>query len=313
MAYVKAVDGVTLDVIRGETLGLVGESGSGKTTVGRVIMRLTPPTKGQIFFDGTDITRLKGGHLKRYRRRMQMVFQDPYASLDPRQTVSSTLTETMRINHVVRGKEEARRAAETLVATVGLNPDHLARFPHEFSGGQRQRIAVARALAVNPEFVLLDEPTSSLDVSVQAQILNLLKKLQTEFNLTYMFISHNLSVIKHMSERVGVMYLGRIVEIASADQLFSNPKHPYTFALLSAIPDPNPSRRNENRAIIQGDVPSPINIPSGCRFRGRCPYATQKCADEFPPLVEIEPQHWIECHYDIDFGKARLQQEKIVA
>lgn len=312
VAHVKAVDGVSLDVIRGETLGLVGESGSGKTTVGRVIMRLTPATKGQIFFDGADITRLKGGHLKRYRRRMQMVFQDPYASLDPRQTVSSALTETMRINQVVRSREEAKRAAETLIATVGLNPDHLARFPHEFSGGQRQRIAVARALAVNPQFLLLDEPTSSLDVSVQAQILNLLKKLQTEFNLTYMFISHNLSVIKHMSERVAVMYLGRIVEIASADRLFSNPKHPYTFALLSAIPDPNPSRRNENRTIIQGDVPSPINIPSGCRFRGRCPYATQKCTDEFPPLVEIEPRHWIECHYDIDFGKARLHQEKIV-
>src|SRR5487761_178312 len=306
VAYVKAVDGVSFGVRKGETLGLVGESGSGKTTIGRVILRLTDATKGEIIYDGQKITNAKGKNLRPFRRRMQMVFQDPYASLDPRQQVKSILTEPMRIHHVVRSRKEADEAAIKLVSTVGLNPDHLLRFPHEFSGGQRQRIAVARALAVNPEFLLLDEPTSSLDVSVQAQILNLLKKLQTEFNLTYMFISHNLSVIKHMSERVAVMYLGRIVEIASADRLFSNPKHPYTFALLSAIPDPNPSRRNENRTIIQGDVPSPINIPSGCRFRGRCPYATQKCTDEFPPLVEIEPRHWIECHYDIDFGKARL-------
>jgi oligopeptide/dipeptide ABC transporter ATP-binding protein len=303
VANVRAVDGVTLAVTRGETLGLVGESGSGKTTVARVIMRLTSATRGRVFLDGTDITEAKGQSLRHYRRKMQMVFQDPYASLDPRQTVGSALTETMRINHVASNKEKANEVAASLVEIVGLNPDHLARFPHEFSGGQRQRIAVARALAVNPEFVLLDEPTSSLDVSVQAQILNLFKKLQNELELTYMFISHNLSVIKHMSDRVAVMYLGRIVEVASADTLFANPKHPYTLALLSAIPDPDPSRRNESRIIIQGDVPSPINIPSGCRFRGRCPYATQKCADDFPPLVEVEPMHWIECHYDLDFGR----------
>jgi oligopeptide transport system ATP-binding protein len=309
VANVKAVDGVNLSVKRGETLGLVGESGSGKTTVGRCILRLTDITKGQIIFNGTDITRLKGGKLKKYRRQMQMVFQDPYASLDPRQTVRSMLTEPMAIHHIVRGRDEANAAAAKLIETVGLNPDHLARFPHEFSGGQRQRIAVARALAVNPEFVLLDEPTSSLDVSVQAQILNLLKKLQVEFNLTYLFISHNLSVIRHMCERIAVMYLGRIVEVASAAQLFGNPKHPYTFALLSAIPNPDPEMRGENRMILQGDVPSPINIPSGCRFRARCSYSTSKCAEVFPPLVEIEPNHWIECHYNIDFKSAQIQDK----
>jgi len=307
---VRAVDGVTLSVIRGETFGLVGESGSGKTTVARVIMKLTPATKGQVFFDGVDITREKGQSLRHHRRKMQMVFQDPYASLDPRQSVGSALTETMRINRVVETRREANRVAARLIEIVGLNPDHLARYPHEFSGGQRQRIAVARALAVNPEFVLLDEPTSSLDVSVQAQILNLLKQLQSELELTYMFISHNLSVIKHMSDRVAVMYLGRIVEVASTERLFAHPKHPYTLALLSAIPDPDPSTRDANRAVIQGDVPSPINIPPGCRFRGRCPYATQKCADEFPPYVEVEPSHWIECHYDLDLDPGELERGK---
>ena len=307
---VRAVDGVTLSVTRGETFGLVGESGSGKTTVARVIMKLTPATKGQVFFDGVDITREKGQSLRHHRRKMQMVFQDPYASLDPRQSVGSALTETMRINHVVETGSEANRSAARLIEMVGLNPDHLARYPHEFSGGQRQRIAIARALAVSPEFVLLDEPTSSLDVSVQAQILNLLKELQSELGLTYMFISHNLSVIKHMSDRVAVMYLGRIVEVASTERLFAHPKHPYTLALLSAIPDPDPSTRNANKVVIQGDVPSPIDIPAGCRFRGRCPYATQKCADEFPPYVEIESSHWVECHYDLNLDPGRLAQEK---
>ena len=308
---VRAVDGVSLSVPRGETFGLVGESGSGKTTVARVIMKLTPATKGQLFFEGTDITKEKGQDLRNHWRLMQMVFQDPYASLDPRQSVGSALTETMRINHVVKNGKEANQRAATLIEIVGLNPDHLARYPHEFSGGQRQRIAVARALAVSPEFVLLDEPTSSLDVSVQAQILNLFKKLQSELDLTYMFISHNLSVIKHMSDRVAVMYLGRIMEVASAERLFTHPKHPYTLALLSAIPDPDPSKRNANKTIIQGDVPSPVNIPSGCRFRGRCPYATQKCTDDFPPFVEIEPSHWIECHYDLDLGSGRPAQGEI--
>ncbi len=281
-------------------MGLVGESGSGKTTIGRAIMKLTDVTKGQILYDGQDITKLKGRSLRPFRRKMQMVFQDPYASLDPRQSIRSTLSEPMKIHHVTSGRQEINAAVSRLIETVGLSEDHLSRFPHEFSGGQRQRIAVARALAVNPEFMLLDEPTSSLDVSVQAQILNLLKKLQNEYNLTYLFISHNLSVIRHMCDRVAVMYLGRVVEIGDMRTIYENPKHPYTFALLSSVPNPDPLKRKTG-LIIEGDVPSPIDIPKGCRFRTRCPYATSKCTEEFPPLVEIEPGHWVECHYDVDF------------
>lgn len=299
VANVKAVDGVSFGVKKGETMGLVGESGSGKTTLGRTIMRLINASKGELLFDGQDITKIKGRALKPFRRRIQMVFQDPYASLDPRQTIRSTLTEPMRI-HKIGTREQANEVAEKLIETVGLNPDHLSRFPHEFSGGQRQRIAIARALAVNPEFVLLDEPTSSLDVSVQAQILNLLKNLQSQYNLTYLFISHNLSVIRHMCDRVAVMYLGRIVEIGDMKTIYENPKHPYTNALLASVPNPDPMKRKE-LGVLEGDVPSPIDIPSGCRFRTRCQYATDKCSTEFPPLVEIEPGHWIECHYNIDF------------
>jgi len=312
VANVKAVDGVSLTVRKGETMGLVGESGSGKTTIGREIMRLTTVTKGQIIFDGKDITNLKGRSLKQYRRKMQMVFQDPYASLDPRQSIRSALNEPMKIHHVVSSKQEANAVTERLIETVGLSLDHLSRFPHEFSGGQRQRIAIARALAVNPQFMLLDEPTSSLDVSVQAQILNLLKKLQKQYNLTYLFISHNLSVIRHMCDRVAVMYLGRIVEIGNMQTIYDNPKHPYTFALLSSVPNPDPLKRKAG-IVIEGDVPSPIDIPSGCRFRTRCPYATSKCTEEFPPLVEIEPGHWIECHYDIDFKSRRNLEQKAAA
>lgn len=304
VANVKAVDGVSLSINKGETMGLVGESGSGKTTLARALMRLTPITKGEILFEGSDISRLKGGKLKPFRRRMQMVFQDPYASLDPRQTIRSALTEPMKIHHVTNSKGESNTAAEKLIETVGLNPDHLSRFPHEFSGGQRQRIAIARALAVNPQFLLLDEPTSSLDVSVQAQILNLLKKLQKDYNLTYLFISHNLSVIRHMCDRVAVMYLGRVVEIGSMKMIYENPKHPYTNALLSSVPNPDPQKRKD-LGVLEGDVPSPIDIPSGCRFRTRCEYVTKKCSEEFPPLVEIEPGHWIECHYDIDFKRKK--------
>jgi len=298
--FVKAVDGVSLEVKKGETFGLVGESGCGKTTLGRTIMRLTEPSKGSITFDGEDISRLRRRRLGHVRRKMQMVFQDPYASLDPRQSVRSALTEPMKIHHTVSSKRDANKHAEELIELVGLSPDHLARFPHEFSGGQRQRIAVAIALAVNPSFIVLDEPTSSLDVSVQAQILKLLKDIQKGMGLTYLFISHNLAVIRQMCARTGVMYLGRIVELADTPRLFENPKHPYTKALLSSVPLPDPTKRKQ-LAALQGDVPSPVNIPRGCRFRTRCQYATDKCANISPPLVEVERNHWIECHYDIDF------------
>jgi len=297
---VRAVDGVSLGVERGETLGVVGESGCGKTTLSRTVLRLTEPSRGKIIFDGVDISRLKGGKLKPFRRRMQMVFQDPYASLDPRQSVRSALMEPLHIHHLGTSQADRRRTVEKLIETVGLNPDHLSRFPHEFSGGQRQRIAVARALTVNPEFLVLDEPTSSLDVSVQAQILNLLKQLQAEFALTYMFVSHNLAVVRQMCHRTAVMYLGRVVELAPTEQLFRNPKHPYTKALLASVPLPDPSKRTQ-LAVLEGDVPSPVNIPPGCRFKSRCGYSTDKCAAVFPPFVEIEDGHFVECLYDIDF------------
>ncbi|TLY00441.1 MAG: ABC transporter ATP-binding protein [Thaumarchaeota archaeon] len=300
VGQLRAVDGVSLSVMKGETLGVVGESGCGKTTLAKTILKLIKPTKGKIIFDGSDVTDLSGRKAMRLRRRMQIVFQDPYASLDPRQTVRSCLTEVMGVHGLVTSRRESEEAAENLIEKVGLNPDHLLRFPHEFSGGQRQRIAVARALVTNPDFLVLDEPTSSLDVSVQAQILNLLKSLQREFGLTYLFISHNLAVIRQVSHRTAVMYLGRMVEIAETEKIYSEPKHPYTSALVSAVPIPDPSRRTE-LAALEGDVPSPVNIPPGCRFNTRCPYATEKCRRETPPLVEIAPSHWIECHYDIDF------------
>ena len=300
VGYVKALEDASLTVRKGETVGVVGESGCGKTTLARVVMRLVDATRGQIFFDGEDITQLRGKKLKPYRRKIQIVFQDPYASLDPRQTVNSALTEPMRIHHVVRTRSEAVDEAKRLIRVVGLNPDHLARFPHEFSGGQRQRIAIARALAVNPQFVVLDEPTSSLDVSVQAQILELLKDLQKEFDLTYLFISHNLSVIRYMCHRILVMYLGKIVEESDTLSVYDNPMHPYTFALLSSAPIPDPDRRKKT-ALLEGDVPSPINIPSGCRFRARCPFATKLCSETEPALDENAPAHLVRCHYKIDF------------
>ena len=300
VGYVKAVGGVSFGVKKGETVGLVGESGCGKTTVARLIMRLLDTTKGRLYFDGTDITKLKGRKLKPFRRKMQIVFQDPYASLDPRQTVGSALTEPMRINHIVRTRGEAYSEAKRLIRIVGLNPDHLARFPHEFSGGQRQRIAIARALAVEPQFVMLDEPTSSLDVSVQAQILELLKDLQKEFDLTYLFVSHNLSVIRYMCHRILVMYLGKIVEEANTLDVYDRPMHPYTYALLAAAPIPDPAQR-KGTPVLQGDVPSPINIPSGCRFRTRCQFATNLCAETEPELEANEPGHLVRCYYRIDF------------
>ena len=306
-AHVRAVDGVTLRVRKGETFGLVGESGCGKTTLGRTILRLTEPTKGSIMFEGNEISKLKGRQLRQVRRKMQMVFQDPYASLDPRQTIRSAVTEPMRIHHTASSNQEANEQAKQLVEMVGLNRDHLARFPHEFSGGQRQRIAIAIALAVRPSFIILDEPTSSLDVSVQAQILNLLKRIQKELGLTYVFISHNLAVIRQMCPRTAVMYLGRIVELGETHRLFENPKHPYTRALLSAVPLPEPKKRKQ-LVTLQGDVPSPVHRPEGCRFRTRCAYATANCKATAPDMVQIEPNHWIECHYDINFADAKLRE-----
>ncbi|OFX17496.1 peptide ABC transporter substrate-binding protein [archaeon RBG_16_50_20] len=296
--YVKAVDGVDLEIKEGETYGLVGESGSGKTTVGRCILRLIEPTAGEIIYRGQEITKLKGEAFRRVRRKFGIVFQDPYASLDPRQTIKGALTEPMKYHKILESDEEAVEKAKDLIKRVGLNEDHLYRFPHEFSGGQRQRIAVARALTTDPDVVILDEPTSFLDVSVQAQILNLLSDLQKEFNLTYLFISHNLSVIEHMSNRVGVMYLGAIMEAADKEIIYRRPEHPYTHALISALPIPNPALTRE-RVILSGDVPSPVDIPSGCRFRTRCPYATDYCKEKEPPLVARQPGHLISCHYEL--------------
>jgi oligopeptide/dipeptide ABC transporter ATP-binding protein len=296
--WVRAVDGVDLDVKEGETYGLVGESGSGKTTVGRCILRLIEPTAGQVIYRGQDITKLKGPAFREVRKKFGIVFQDPYASLDPRQTIKSALTEPMKYHKIVASDDEAVEKAKDLIKRVGLNEDHLFRFPHEFSGGQRQRIAVARALTTDPDFIILDEPTSFLDVSVQAQILNLLSDLQKELNLTYLFISHNLSVIEHMSNRVGVMYLGAMMEAADKEVIYRRPEHPYTHALISALPIPNPALAR-NRVVLSGDIPSPVNIPSGCRFRTRCPYVTDYCAEKEPALSARQPGHFVSCHYDL--------------
>ncbi|NIV43589.1 ATP-binding cassette domain-containing protein [Candidatus Bathyarchaeota archaeon] len=306
--YVKAVDGISFNVRKGETFGLVGESGSGKTTAARSILRLIEPTAGEMYFDGTSVTKANRRELRELRRRMQIIFQDPYASLDGRQTVNSMLMETMKIHRMASNRSEAHGRAARMLQIVGLSEDHLYRFPHEFSGGQRQRIAVARVLTVNPEFVILDEPTSFLDVSVQAKVLNLLNELQDKLDLTYLFISHNLAVVHHMSDRVGVMYLGKIVELADKNAVYHSPKHPYTFHLMAAIPLPDPEAQREE-VLLKGDVPSPVDIPPGCRFRPRCPYATDRCLKEEPPLYE-ENGHSVACHYVINFERGEVKSER---
>jgi peptide/nickel transport system ATP-binding protein/oligopeptide transport system ATP-binding protein len=294
----KAVNDISFVIREGETLGLVGESGCGKSTAGRTILRLYEPTSGEANIGGKDIFKLKGSELKAMRRQMQMIFQDPYASLNPRMTVSDIIGEALDVHGMVRSREERRKRINELLELVGLNADHAARYPHEFSGGQRQRIGIARSLAVEPKFIVADEPISALDVSIQAQVVNLLKELQAKLGLTYLFIAHDLAMVKHISDRVAVMYLGKIVEMAESDELYANPLHPYTRALMSAIPVPDPEvEETRERIVLSGELPSPVNPPSGCFFRTRCPMATEKCARQAPELEELKPGHFVSCHY----------------
>jgi oligopeptide transport system ATP-binding protein len=293
---VKAVDGINFDIKKGETLGLVGESGCGKSTTGRAILQLYRPTGGSVKFQGTELTQLKGESLRKMRRQMQIIFQDPYASLNPRMTVGNIIGEPLEVHNLAKGKAKQDRVRQ-LLKVVGLNPNYVNRYPHEFSGGQRQRIGIARALAVEPDFIVCDEPISALDVSIQAQVVNLLEDLQEEFGLTYLFIAHDLSVVRHISDRIAVMYLGKVVELADRNELYMKPMHPYTKALLSAIPIPDPLlEEKRKRIILEGDVPSPINPPSGCHFRTRCPLAQEVCKEE-PPFVQHRPDHWVACHF----------------
>ena len=298
VGHVRAVDGISFSIERGKTLGLVGESGSGKTTIGRTIVRLYKPTSGQILFGDQDLATLQREDLRQLRRRVQMVFQDPFASLNPRYTIGSLVAEPMHIYNVASRAEIRERTAE-LLKVVGLRSEYIDRYPHEFSGGQRQRIAVARALSINPEFVIADEPVSALDVSIRAQVLNLLQRLQEQFNLTYLFVSHDLSVVRHVADRIAVMYLGKIVELSDRDELYRAPKHPYTRALLSAIPIPDPRiEKRRQRIILSGDLPSPINIPKGCRFHTRCPMAQEICRTEEPAFErKAGREHFAACHF----------------
>ena len=294
---VKAVDDVSFDVFRGETLGLVGETGCGKTTVGRTVLRLYEPTEGQVLFDGVDLMSLRENDMRRFRRRMQMIFQDPYASLNPRMTVGSIISAPLDV-HTSLGQAQKRERVQELLRIVGLNPDFVNRYPHEFSGGQRQRIGIARALAINPDLIVCDEPISSLDVSIQAQVVNLLEELQDQLGLTYIFIAHDLSMVRHISDRMAVMYLGKIMELANRDEIYLNPLHPYTQALMSAVPVPDPLRaRKRQRILLEGDLPSPVNPPAGCRFNTRCPLADERCRQEPPLYRELKPGHFVACHY----------------
>lgn len=294
---IKAVDGLDFTLYRGETLGLVGESGCGKSTTGRAILQLHRPTDGAVLFEGKDLTKTKGEELRKMRRRMQMIFQDPYASLNPRMTVGSIIGEPLEVHGIGTSRKDRQERVQALLKTVGLNPYFVNRYPHEFSGGQRQRIGIARALAVNPAFIVCDEPISALDVSIQAQIINLLEDLQDELDLTYLFIAHDLSVVRHISDRIAVMYLGKIVELADRDELYANPKHPYTQALLSAVPIPDPQIENQRRRIIlEGDVPSPANPPKGCNFSTRCPRVMDVCRQQDPPFKDYGNGHYAACY-----------------